>query len=403
MKRVLFVDDEVEVLNGLQDLLRKQRKVWDMVFVGSGAAALAEFAKTPFDVVVSDMRMAGMDGAELLAAIKARSPRTARIVLSGHAERDAIQRSIPVAHQFLSKPCDREALQAVIERSCQVQDLLHDENLQAIVGKMDKLPSAPKIYMELNAILDNPKTGVGDVARVVEKDPAMSAKVLQIVNSAFFGLAQRMDTVPEAVNYLGVDLVKGLALTAEVFSASSGVASIGGCSMDALQKHALLTARVGKKLVSDPKKATEAFTACLVHDVGELVLGVGMPREFGKVVEKAASTDRPIYELEREALGVTHAEAGAYLLGIWGLPFPIVEAVAFHHAPEQIAQQNSFGLVAAVHVADALVGSFEYRQAQAPADPRLSTAYLERIGVAARLPAWKAMAQEEHRRMAEAG
>lgn len=104
-KRVLFVDDEQEVLEGLRNLLRRNRHEWDMVFALGGYEALAELSRGTVDVVVTDMRMPGMDGAQLLAQVKTVSPSTARLVLSGHAEKEAILRALPVAHQFLSKPC----------------------------------------------------------------------------------------------------------------------------------------------------------------------------------------------------------------------------------------------------------------------------------------------------------
>jgi YesN/AraC family two-component response regulator len=105
LRRVLFVDDDQYILDGLQNLLRKQRSRWDMCFALGGAAALELFAAAPFDVIVSDMRMPGMDGAELLAHVRERYPAARRIVLSGYAEPAAVQRALEVAHQFLSKPC----------------------------------------------------------------------------------------------------------------------------------------------------------------------------------------------------------------------------------------------------------------------------------------------------------
>src|SRR4051812_10636605 len=181
-RRILFVDDEPHVLNGLRNLFRKERHVWEMSFALDGKAALEELAKGPIDVIVSDMRMPGMDGAELLSRVKSLYPQTTRIVLSGHAEREAISRVVSVAHQCLSKPCDAATVRAVIERTCEFQRFLHDESLRNAVGSLGRLPSLPSSYLELTEAMQNPHADIAEVVRIIENDPAMAVKVLQVVN-----------------------------------------------------------------------------------------------------------------------------------------------------------------------------------------------------------------------------
>jgi len=222
---VLFVDDEAAVLDGLRDLLRRDCSRYDMVFAQGGQQALAELAKRPFQVVVSDMRMPGMDGAELLGRVKEEFPRTTRIVLSGHAEREAVLRAMPVAHQFLSKPCDAAVLRIAIERTCGLQGLLANEALQATIGALTTLPSVPQAYAELVQAAADPAMGARDLAELVQRDPAMGAKVLQLANSAFFGRAPRVTSLQEALSFLGVELVKGVALTANIFATLEGRSS----------------------------------------------------------------------------------------------------------------------------------------------------------------------------------
>ena len=391
MKRILFVDDEQQILDGLRDLLRKQRKQWDMVFALGGEAALAELARAPFDVVVSDMRMPGIDGATLLQRVKDEYPATARIILSGDAERDAVVNALPVAHQFLSKPCDAEVLRTVVERACALQTVLQDDNVRSVIGKVDHLPSVPRAYWALAQAAARPDVGLADLAKIVEQDPAMAVKVLQLVNSSYFGLAQRQSSVQDAVAYLGIELLKALTLTAHVFASAAGP-SLPGFSFDALQDHSMLAARIAKRLVADPKRAAEAFTAALVHDIGKIVLAMGVPDRFGEAVRTARDTGRADHVVEKELLGVTHAEVGAYLLGLWGLPLGIVEAVAYHHQPELGAPT---GTVVAVHVANAL----SHLVPGAPPDPsvggRLNVAFVESSGFGAELPRWRALADEE--------
>src|SRR5688572_30352711 len=337
MKRILFVDDEPQILDGLRDLLRKQRKQWTMVFALGGEAALRELEKQPFDVVVSDMRMPGIDGATLLTRVKEQYPASARIILSGHAERDSIVRALPVAHQFLNKPCDATLLRVVVERACELQRLLQNENIRCLIGKLDKLPSVPHTYWELTRVASRPDVALEDLAAIVEQDPAMTVKVLQLVNSGYFGMPQRLSSVRQAVSYLGTDLLKALALSAHAFG-TVGQGKTQLFSLEALQRHALSTARMVKRMVPDPKLAGEPFTAALVHDIGRIVLAVGVPDVLDEALRQERNSGRPAHQVERELLGVCHAEVGAYLLGVWGLPLPIVEAVAYHHSPSMASE-----------------------------------------------------------------
>jgi HD-like signal output (HDOD) protein len=400
MRRVLFVDDEQNVLDGLRNMLRRQRHVWDMVFATGAQAALTELEKAPFDVVVSDMRMPVINGAALLQTVKQKYPSVARIILSGYAEREAIVGALPVAHQFLSKPCDPETLRIVVERACDLQALLTDEAIRSVVGRLDTLPSVPRTYWELRRAVDEPNVSAGDIATIVEKDPAMSVKILQLVNSAYFGLARRMTSVRHAVSYLGIELLKGLALTAHVFATMEGTRIVEGFSLDQLQQKSLLTAQVAKKLPKDPKKGEEAFTAALVHDIGKIVVAVVLPDRFTEIVRTVQATGRSFHTIEKELLGVTHAEIGAYLLGTWGLPFSIVEAVAYHHAPSSMGGLESCDVLAAVHVADALVDVAG--DSGVPITDKLDMAFLERAGFIANLPAWRALAEQAIRQASEA-
>lgn len=396
MKRILFVDDEPHVLDGLRNLLRKQRNVWEMSFAVGGQAALEELRKAPFDVIVTDMRMPGMDGATLLQKVKEEHPRVARIVLSGHAEREVVVKALPLSHQYLSKPCDEATLRAVIERACELQSLLDNGAIRDVVGKMDRLPSVPRTYSELSRVMGERDAGLGDVAKIIEQDPAMCAKILQLVNSPYFGLSRRVTSASHAVNYLGIELLKGLVLTAEVFGAMDDSAAIEGFSMERLQEFSVLTAAVSKQLVSDPKDSEQACTAGLVHDIGKIILALAIPACFQEVVRVGRAGETPFHAIEKEMIGVTHAEVGGYLLGVWGLPLPIVEAVTYHHGPLHPGG-TGLGILGAVHVADALVdGALAERDGRRP-ESRLDVPFLKEMGLIDELPKWRAIVDAETR------
>jgi HD-like signal output (HDOD) protein/CheY-like chemotaxis protein len=382
--RILFVDDESAVLDGLRDLLRKERTRWEMVFALGGEQALEEFRKAPFDMIVTDMRMPGMDGAELLAKIKDLYPSAARLVLSGHAAREAVLRAMPVAQQFLAKPCDAQILRTTIDRTFGLKALLANQAICDIVGKVEALPSVPRAYFDLTEAAARRSSSIEDIAAIVEEDPAMGAKVLQLVNSAYFGAKQRVASIRGAVSYLGIELVKGLALASSTFASAEGL-SVEGFSLEHLRSSSLMTARLVRKFIGDPKLADEAFTTALVHDVGKIVVAMGLPAEFSHSVRETVKSGRPADLVERELFGVSHAEVGAYLLGVWGLPFSIVEAVAYHHRPGAI-QAGACDTLAAVHAADALVDG---------CGAWVDLEFLSRTGFAAQLPRWKAIAAEE--------
>jgi HD-like signal output (HDOD) protein/CheY-like chemotaxis protein len=379
LKRLLFVDDESQVLDALRNLLRRERHRWEMEFATSGAEALEVMERSPADVIISDMRMPGMDGAALLAQVKARWPRTARLILSGHAEREAILRALPVTHQFLSKPCDVGVLRVAIERTLEVQTLLHDEAIERVVGQMERLPSLPRTYLELTAAANDMGAGVSDFTRIIQRDPAMSAKALQLVNSAYFGCAQQVLSVNQAVSYLGIELLKGLALTTEIF-ASVEERPVPGFSLQRLQDHSLLVAKVARRLVPSSKLGEEVYAAALLHDIGRAVLALGLPTQTAAIVAQSLTRGCQIHEVEREVLGVTHAEVGGYLLGVWGLPFTLVESAAYHHSPSALAA-GPCELLAALHAADVGVERFEAARRGETSSAQLDGPFLKRAGL----------------------
>jgi len=387
-RRILFVDDEQNVLDGLRNLLRKQRNVWDMCFALGGRAALEEMERTPVDVIVSDMRMPGMDGAELLTRVKETYPGTARIVLSGHAEREAIARVIRVAHQFLSKPADANTVRSVIERTCDYLTLMQDEGIRRVVGSMVKLPSLPATYWELTRLADDPDSAIADMAKVVETDPAMSVKVLQLVNSAYFGLAQRTESIAKAVTYLGIENLKGLLVAAHVFGADAH--AVDGISLDQLRNEAIMTANLARQIARDPKYADTAFAAGIVHDVGKLVLATDPSKRYSEILRKAKETGQRPAVVEKAELGLTHGQVGAYLLGVWGVPFILAETVAFHDCPGLVLEGNR-EVLAAVHLAEGLTES-----ALAGQDPvdngTLDVTFLAEVGLLKDVSKWQAKA-----------
>jgi putative nucleotidyltransferase with HDIG domain len=376
MIRVLFVDDEDAVLAGLRNLLRRYRKVWDMAFVDSGEAALSAMREQPFDVVISDMRMPGMDGAELLGKVLEEWPEAVRIILSGHAEPDAAFRAVSVAQQFLNKPCEPGTVESVIDQAIALRDLLQDRAVMEIVGRIDSLPAMPRVYKELSDVLSDPNTGVKEVTAVVEEDVGISARVLQLSNSGFFSPRRPITDVEIAISRMGFQTVRSLAMSHELFHETEVTPDLVEF-MEELHRHSLIAANLARLCCVEDVDKDTAFLAGMLHDVGKLVLASGCPEAFLEAREMESTGDYDSISAEREVLGTTHAEVGAYLLGLWGLHFPVVEAVAHHHEPQRMEVSDP-GLLLSVHVANGLAqGNLEMIDAAFVASLDAEAAFLE--------------------------
>jgi len=356
MKCILFVDDEQDLLDGLRNALRRKRTVWEMRFAVGGEAALREMEARPVDVVVSDMRMPGMDGLALLGVVRKQYPRAARIILSGHADLASVVRASAVAHQYVLKPCDQGVMCAVIERALRIQELLASEPLRQIVGELGTLPARPAMYEALTSALADPGVEVRKLAAIVEKDVALAARVLQFVNSAYCGLLQRVSGIDAAIALLGLNTLRHIALTTEVFRSFSGKDAE---DVEALAHHAILTARIARRLVGGARDVEAAFTAGLLHDCGKLVLASRLPEAYRHVREVSRREDLAALTAEQETFGATHAEVGAYLLGLWDLPHDVVDPVAHHHSPDRLGVLDTVGVVV---LADALANEAETKE-----------------------------------------
>ncbi len=394
-KRILFVDDEPNVLQALRRMLRPLRKEWDMSFVDSGEEALKAMAQQPCDVIVSDIRMPGMSGVELLEKVRDQYPGTARIALSGQADNEAIFASVGPVHQFLSKPCDAETLKVTVGRACALHQLLRAEKLRKLVAQTTALPSQPAVYNDLVKALQAPDVSLRVVQELIARDIGMTTKVLQLVNSAFFGIRQHISSVSQAVNLLGLDIIKALVISLRIFE-QFDPQKLGGLSLDALFDHSMTVGAAAKQIARAEKTerpvADDGFMAGILHDVGKLIIAVRLPEEYKKMRLASAKSNMPLHVIEQKVLGATHAEAGAYLLGLWGLPNNIVEAVAFHHQPAH-SMTKAFSSLTAVHAANALVHDADAEN-ETDTPSLLDTSYVDALGLSHRLEDWRGIVSD---------
>ncbi len=389
MIRILLVDDEPLVLAELKRDLGDACADWDMSFAESGAKALELMTQSAFDVVVADDVMPGTTGAKLLNYVAEQFPDAVRILVSEQSNQGAMPQFVGPAHQYLSKPCEADVLRDAVQRAFVLRDFLTDEKLKRLVSQVQTLPMVPTVYNEVLKELRNEDPSVIKLGHLISQDLGMCAKLLQLVNSPFFGLPENVTNPGEAILYLGINTVKRLVLSIGILNGFDTKLNV--ISFDRLWSHCWATGALAKDLAEieslNARAADHAFLCGLLHDVGKLVLATGLPKEYPDVVQHQRRNRVPLWQAELELLGSTHAEVGAYLLGLWGLPTPLVEAVARHHRPTA-DDTKSFTLTTALHVANCLHHEKDAGGVNI-APSQLDMAYLTELELQDRVEIWR--------------
>jgi putative nucleotidyltransferase with HDIG domain len=386
---ILFVDDDVMILQGLKRSLEEFSEIWEIDFTTSPQEALHKLTEHPFDAIVTDMHMPLMDGNQLLELVSKTSPGVMRFVFSGHITDTQKMRSTNLAHQVIAKPCDSEHLFNIIERACRLRDQLTDPHLRQLITEIKNLPSVPVLYNRLLKELESPNASTQSVGDIISRDTAMTAKILQLVNSAFFGLSDTVSSPQRAVTIMGLDTVKGLVLGIHVFSEYRGRGNFMKF-IDSVWRHSLVVSGISYSIARDLRLSVQdqenARVSGILHDIGKLAL-LSVPEYFSGVPfnKQGKST----YETEYRILKTSHAEIGGYLLGMWGLPDPIVDAITFHHQP-YIKVTEKPDLLAVLYVANGLVNMIQ-NQKENNYSANFDMAYLEKINLMDKLDDWASM------------
>lgn len=332
--RVLFVDDEPNVLSAIGRMLRYKRKDWEMSFAESGEHALVLFSEEPFDVIVSDIRMPGMGGAELLEKVKEEYPEAIRIALSGQVGLNDVIRSIRAVHQYISKPCGAEELVAKIEGALKSREILNDEMMQRIVSEIDRLPVIPDVFRAIERELQAPDPSIHRVAELISEDVGLVAKILKLINSPYFGLPAHVASILQAITLLGIDTIRALILGTHLF-AMYDEKVLPGFSLKMLWEHSFRVSNIARMIAEyenmDKDMVVEVRMTGLLHDVGKLVLASSFPKRYQQVLDLLAERGRTVHECEMEIFGTTHAHVGAFLMGLWGMSGDVVHGIGYHH------------------------------------------------------------------------
>jgi HD-like signal output (HDOD) protein len=330
-----------------------------------------------------------MDGTQLLGRIMQLHPQCTRIILCYPEDQPQLSKVFGIAHQYLFKPCDTQILRDTLSGVFRRGDLLNSSQLKSFISRLRAVPSLPAIYTELVREMNSEEASLQKAGQILSKDPGMVSKILQLVNSAFYGLRRRINSPEEAAVYLGIESIKAMVLGLKIFSQFKPEI-IQSCNLAHVWDHSWTTSVLARRICQhegcDMIAMDQAFTAALLHDMGKLVLASNHPEIYRAT--QLMTKHKPVSQIESEraAFGATHAAVGGYFLGLWGLPDPIVNAVAFHHCPAWTSQRG-FSVVVAVHVANSFSNSAAH--GTPPPECQVDEDYLFSLGMKGRLAEWK--------------
>ncbi|NLW46702.1 MAG: HDOD domain-containing protein [Firmicutes bacterium] len=394
-KKILFVNDSATTQN-MREMLDQMVEFWEMQFVQDETSIWGRLESQDYDVIVLNLRTPEVNGIELFERVKEHYPQLVRVMIAGPSDQEIVLRAIRFNHHIIAEPFNPHSLMSLINRSCQLRDILRDEKLKQSIARISNLPSLPSLYQQIISELQSPRVSVKRVADLIAQDVTMTAKILQLVNSAFFSLPQKIINPHQAVVLLGIDIIKGLVLHVHIFSSFKVDSQIKNFSIEALSKHSLLVAKLAREIVlaetSVRSMEDDALVAGLLHDIGKLAL-LRDPDRYNQVMAHCQSRKCNHYQGEYEVLGASHAEMGAYLLDLWGIPEPVVQAIAFHHNPSK-AMETNFSVLTAVHAANVLINRKKHDGDQYPG---LDLFYLLSIRKKEEISKW----EEIHRRFKE--
>ncbi len=347
MRKIVFVDSDKKVIKKLKKQLHPMRFKWKMEFVRTGEDALRFMKNSSVDAVVSDLHLPEMDGVKLFDTVMELYPGTARFVYSDNSDSSLAIESAKCTHQFLLKQSNAETIRYAIERTCKLQELLNNKKLIDIVSGIRNLPSLPKLYDLITKEMKSSDPSITKVGNLISQDISLSAKMLQLVNSAYYSLPRKIIDTQQATIYLGTEIVKAIVLTDHIFSSFSNLAESLGFNIAGMWRHSLmvgiLAAEIARAESAESSEVEEALIAGMLHDIGKLIL-LKIPGNYKEVESFVDYTGSDFVDAEYAVVKTSHAELGAYLLGLWGIPDSIVEIVAFHHKPSTLIE-NVFAIM----------------------------------------------------------
>ncbi len=386
-KYILLVDDDEKLLRSLGRRLRGMHPDWELTEAPNAQAALEHLEKNPCELIVTDIQMPVMDGAAFLEIVREKYPKIIRFALSGHAQRDIMLRVVSLSHQYFSKPCDTELLSESITQALENTARIPEKRLREILIHLNQFPLAGPVYSDLLSLLSDASCGADKISEVIGRDPAMASKVLHVANSAFFGAPHKVGALSEAVTLLGTDAIRALAM---VFRFLEGLRDENELrpSFEALWEHSIaassLAALLQARYFQREELLEKSRTLALLHDLGKFIIADFSREKYIVLLKRSLAESIPLSKLEEHTLGISHAEIGALLFELWGLPHDLVQAIRYHHVPRDCPEPNV--LLPALHLANVLEHALNPAQGFFP-NP-LQSDYLEKLKIPAELNFW---------------
>ncbi len=347
-KAILFVDDEKAILNSIRrEFFGSPYKIY---VASSGKEALEILEESPIHLIVSDMKMPGMDGYELLKKVKILYPSVIRLILSGFTDEKTVFKSIynNLAKLFITKPWKKDDFRKAIEDVFKTEELLSNNLTLKFVMEIGKLPTIPSILTKISEVIENDNHNIDEIVELIESDITLSSEVLRIINSSFYGI--KTASVKNAVLSLGLVNLKTIITTAEVFKSGYDF-----YNKNLIWEHSNLTNNILIELYNKilNKKIPDYYsTAGLLHDIGKVAFFKIYNEEYDELYKTKGNLSlEEINKLEKEKFNVSHEELGGYLLRWWDIPYAIVESALYHHNPMLSSEANR-ELVSMIHIAD---------------------------------------------------
>ncbi|MFT4579444.1 MAG: HD-like signal output (HDOD) protein [Nitrospinales bacterium] len=231
-------------------------------------------------------------------------------------------------------------------------------NINELIQSETQIPSLPEMFYQFKQAIDDPESSFDEICEIVGNDPGLTARILRIVNSAFFGFSQQVETISHAIGTIGREQLNDLVLSTVVIDQFKNIPPTS-LNMETFWKHSIACGLSARNLafLKGEDNSERFFVAGLLHDIGRLVICIKLPSKVLEVSQRSKSKGETLHKAEFETMGFNHALVGSLLLKAWKLPKPLVEAVGFHHNP---AKATEFSLEASmIHVADIITNTLD--------------------------------------------
>ena len=328
---ILFVDQDKALISSLKRSMRHKKEDWDCYYCSSVEDAKAILKEVRPNIIVSDSRVTSLHGKSFIEEVRELSPDTLRIVMSGQVDAKSGLKSLQAASRCLNKPCTIEELQQCIDELCSLDKKLGKGLITHKIASLRRLPTLPDHYFQIENILRNPQADIRDISLIIEQDPAMAAKILQVASSAYFAPSNsQIKTIQQGIIRLGIQVLRSLVLGVQAFKcfdpSSCPNFKYQAFWEDSLNFSYCVRNEALKQGLNHEEVETHT-TAGLLYGIGKLVMATVAPIEYSQFLARRFPPEIKREE-EQKFFGTTYNKIGAYLIGTWGLDKQIVQLVA---------------------------------------------------------------------------